>query len=366
MTPNANRKDADASRWTLRLGSMPKPDRVVSFGLDGSPWRGNTLHVPLPPLPEDEAPFWLQVIGDEGDFPPISLQLDEGGVSFPEALEAFQACVQAKDLHPAAPSSGITDDRDRLLTFTFGLASQVVDFWSPECFNGEEQEAILDHLEGDVLFSQPWTLALALRHPGVVLDEVARRWPEPAVLSKQLARLAQAGWTWWVVGPAAWKELAPPIRGRLREALQRRYLDCRRCLHLRDPIDPATRLALVARICEEGFIHCLGSHQRRELMKAMGFPYLFTAFYEHFENRAHAFRTRQVDGVLADWQAEWERFGRLLLPGVAEPDVVDWASQYQDWLLYWQGEPLLRHGRWAAVGPKIFRHFAIPFVGVLG
>jgi hypothetical protein len=253
-----------------------------------------------------------------------------------------------------------------LLAFAYDLAeSQNL----LELLERDEIDHWLDYLSDDFVFSQPWTLGIALRHPKMTLKHIARAaWGDEERL-QALGNLGQSGWSWWLVPPADLETMDPELRSIILQSAS--MLARRRITALHGITNPAVRTSAVARLCEEGLFLALEPTVRRLYLEQMGFP--VDLMEKPWNANALAARIcQQQDDFLGG------HIQRILHPSpepppllpkhpatglLGLPPVLDritrlsgWGKAYRQWALEESGS-LISAPHWHKATPEVFRHY---------
>lgn len=358
----------DQHQLTVQVGSAKLPDALIRVPLSEFAAKnlGNGIEITLPELDPTKGPYFLGIRSNEDDTHPISIHIDGRGNPIQRSLDAHAKAVRGRMIGGIHPSDDARDYRDQLLSFAYDLAEthDLTDF-----FEHEEIKHWLDFLGDDFLFSQPWTLGIALRHPRLALEHIiSAPWTE-AKKSQALGNLGQSGWTWWLVSPSdigsmAWEQRALLLTLTSRLARQR-------ITALHRISNPGVRNVAVARLCEEGLFLALEAPARRLFLQQMGFP--VDLMDKPWRPKDLAARMlQQQDSFLVDQIA-------LLIEPSPEPAPVlpkpptnglpglpemferltrlsGWGRAYGHWVNERRGS-LICAPSWSKATPEVFRHY---------
>jgi hypothetical protein len=159
------------------------------------------------------------------------------------------------------------DHRDQLLAICIELASLPgISLW--ELLEPEEIEHWLGFLDGDFLYSQPWTLTLAIQKPSEVLKRLVHLYHEPDQLANALGDLGQCGWSWWMVSQREFESMNASDKYAIRAALDLRAAKMSRLLG--QLTSEALKMTLIHRLCEEGLPLQISLPSQARLLKSMG------------------------------------------------------------------------------------------------
>lgn len=361
------------SEWTVRVGSTHSPRQVHEWPLStlkGIETAPGQWQFRAPDLPAKWSPYFVQLLRSQGTSRPLSIHTDHAFSGGMLAVDAFFKAMQKKGIGGVDLPGGDGDHRDRILHFVYDFAGT----HDPEGFISEDVQSWLGHLEHDFLFSQPWTLGIALRHPDQALLRLADLHHDPESLSEALARLGQSGWSWWLVPYPMAKQLNASTGGRLEEALINRAKTAMSAL--KQVQNPGAKLTLIHRFCEEGFHRFLPKEQRFEMLKAMEFPIDWMRTSRSWSDMGGCLLRGEVKGLPS------QVIGNLImgpfkprplpkLPKVkvsigAQAPILEsierlapWAAAYSKWS-HAASRSLLCADPWPDVVPDIFRHYAVP------
>ncbi len=260
---------ADLHRLVLKVGSTKNPTAIQEFPLEtlASGPIDNGVAVQVPPLDPAHGPYHLGLRFEGEDQHPISIHVDGRGRLIPRAIDAHYKAVRGRMIGGVRLRDDLPDSRDQLLGFAYDLAetNNLLDL-----LERDEIDHWLGYLGDDFLFSQPWTLGIALRHPKMTLKHIIRSsWSEEEKLHA-LGNLGQSGWTWWLVPLADIASMDPELRAPLLTCIT--LLARRRVTALHEITNPGIRRVAIARLCEEGLFLHLGPAVRRLFLQQMGFP----------------------------------------------------------------------------------------------
>lgn len=359
--------------WSIRIGSTHTPklesERML-LELKGLEVGPGTWQFRAPDLPAKGAPYFVQLIRNDGAGRPLSVHADASFTHQMVAAEAFSTAVRRKGIGGVELPGGLGDHRDRLLQFAFNL-SETHDL---ESLIPEEIAYWLNFLDHDFLFSQPWTLGIALRHPEKALQHLAGLHSEPSHLAEALARLGQSGWCWWLISQPMMKRANAATSGRLDEALRIRAADA--IDGLRTTQNPGMRLTLLQRYCEEGLHLHLAKGQQLELFQAMGLPLEWLKAPRNWIDVGRSLLQNEATGPLGDCihNLVVGPFVPRTLPrhrksavtlGTQAPfleslnRLAAWADAYRKWSPGASQSLICAEG-WSEATPEIFRYFAVP------
>jgi len=209
-------------------------------------------------------PLFLQLRHPEGQMLPLSLTMNEERSAYANPLEAFRRAADERRLF--APSEHTWQDlRDE----TEQLIDQIAWRWLErrETFQSEEAHW-LGFLEDDFQFSQPWTCAIALADPCLLMQRLLHSQARQALLH----RLASSSWNWWhllpqhqeALGAPAWRILSTDL-----EELGAKHLAELR--HLLQSQRDCLLQTILQRLVECGFLLVLPPKLRQELLETMRF-----------------------------------------------------------------------------------------------
>jgi hypothetical protein len=253
-----------------------------------------------------------------------------------------------------------------MLAYAYDLAGthDLIDLLEPE-----EPTHWLDYLGDDFVFSQPWTLGIALRHPRMALEHIAAApWTEERRI-QALGNLGQSGWSWWLVPPSALEAMEPSLRATLQQSIA--SLARQRMTAFYGTSNAAVRSAAVARICEEGLFLALEPPAMRLFLSQMGFPVELMERGWTGTGLAQRVCQQQDDflGGLIQQIFLPSPESAPLLPGAPLPGIpglppalerlsrlAGWGRAYHQWYPS-AAESLICTHAWAGATPEVFRHY---------
>jgi len=253
----------------LQIGSTKNPEPAHCWRLDELESQSTTdcIRFTIPALDPANGPYHLGLRRENGGDHPISIHLDGRGKPIGKAVEAHSKAVRSRMIGGVSIREDLPDFRDQLLGYVYDLAEthDLLHLLEPE-----EVLHWLDYLGDDFVFSQPWTLGIALRHPILALNHIAGApWDEDRRM-QAIGNLGQSGWSWWLVPPFALESMEPALRETLRQTVS--CVARRRITALHGVSNAAVRATAISRICEEGIFLALDTPVRRLFLEQMGFP----------------------------------------------------------------------------------------------
>jgi hypothetical protein len=354
--------------WDFRIRSTKNPGSTFRENLAALKVQRTSdgVMVEIPAFDPGDGPYHIGVRDDRSFGHPISIHVDKHGNPIARAVEAHCKAVRGRMIGGVAIREDLPDSRDQLLAFAYDLAeSQNL----LELLERDEIDHWLDYLSDDFVFSQPWTLGIALRHPKMTLKHIARaNWGDEERL-QSLGNLGQSGWSWWLVPPADLETMDPELRSIILQSAS--TLARRRITALHGITNPAVRTSAVARLCEEGLFLVLEPTVRRLYLEQMGFP--VDLMEKPWNANALAARIcQQQDDFLGG------HIQRILHPSpepppmlpkppatglLGLPPVLDritrlsgWGRAYRQWASEESGS-LISAPHWHKATPEVFRHY---------
>jgi len=355
-------------RMVLKVGSTKNPVSIQEFPLETLQNRpnGNGFTVQIPPLDSAHGPYHLGLRFKDEEQHPISIHVDGRGQLIPRAIEAHSKAVRGRRIGGVSPRDDRADHRDQLLGFVYDLAEthNLLDL-----LEQDEVDHWLEYLGDDFLFSQPWTLGIALRHPKMALKYIIRsNWSEEKKL-QALGNLGQSGWTWWLVPPSDIASLDPELRSSLLTDIT--LLARHRVTALHGITNHGTRRVAIARLCEEGLFLHLEPAVRRLFLQQMGFP---------VDMMEQSWRPKELAARLCQQQDDF--LGNLIraifepspepipllpkppmpgLPGLPPAfekltRLSGWGRAYHRWMQTKAGS-LICAEAWSEATPEVFRYY---------
>ena len=352
----------------VQVGSTSYPDPIQRFPVAelGKDTQGNGILLRLPRLDPSRGPYHIGLRRGGEERHPISIHVDGLGHAICSAAEAHYKAVRGRWIGGVSLRKDLQDYRDQQLELVYDLAktNELLDLFEPE-----EIVHWLDYLGDDFLFSQPWTLGIALRHPRTALEHLLKApWSQERKL-QALGNLGQSGWTWWLVHPSEIAAMEPGLQAQLYDLTSQ--LAQWRVTALNDITNEGVRRVAVARLCEEGLFIPQGIAVRRLFLEQMGFP---TGLMKHpWTAKTLAARLVQPeDDFLNDWIqslfAPCPEPAPLLpnppvngIPGL--PSALErltrlsgWGRVYRSWRAADAGS-LIQAPSWSEATPEVFRHY---------
>ena len=354
--------------WSIWIRSTKTPEVVFRENLSALNGQRTSdgLLVEIPACNPADGPFHIGLRTINSPSHPISIHVDRNGNPIPRAVEAHCKAVRGKMIGGVAIREDLSDYRDQLLSFAYDLAETANLI---ELLDYEEIYHWLDYLSDDFVFSQPWTLGIALRHPKMTLKYIARsEWGDEEKV-QALGNLGQSGWSWWLVPPADIETMAPELRAIILQSAS--TLARRRITALHGITNPAARTAAISRLCEEGLFLALEPTVRRLYLEQMGFP--VELMEKPWDAKSLSARIcQQQDDFLGGLIRQLlqpspepppllpkpPESGLLGLPPVLERvmRLSGWGRAYRQWAATETGS-LISAPHWDKATPEVFRHY---------
>lgn len=358
----------DLKRLVIKVGSTKNPLAVHEFPLDSLTAApiDNGIVVQVPPQDPAHGPYHLGLRSEEEDLHPISIHVDGRGKLIPRAVEAHFKAVRGRMIGGVCLREDLPDYRDQQLRFVYDLAET---HNLLELLERGEIQHWLEYLGDDFLFSQPWTLGIALRHPKMTLEHIiGSTWSDEKKL-QALGNLGQSGWTWWIIPPADIASMDPEVRTPLLAFIAQ--LARRRVTALDGITNPGIRSVAIARLCEEGLFLHLEPAAQRLLLEWMGFPVEMMEQPSRAQDLAPRLCQQQGDFLGGLIQGIFTPSpepppplpkppvsGLAGLPPVLEPltRLSGWGRAYHHWMQT-ESSSLICAKSWADATPEVFRHY---------
>lgn len=365
---SADQADSDLEEWRLQVRSTKLAEPDQSWRLDELEKQvsSNAIQFSIPPMDPACGPYHLGLRHEGGKGHPISIHVDGRGKAIGKAVEAHSKAVRGRMIGGINIREDLHDFRDQLLGYSYDLA-ETHDLLG--LLEREEIDHWLDYLGDDFVFSQPWTLGIALRHPKRTLKYIAGApWDEEKRL-QALGNLGQSGWSWWLIAPSGIMSMDPELRATLLTTAGQ--LARRRITAIHGITSPSVRAAAVARICEEGLFLALEPSVRRLFLERLGFP---------VDLMEQPWKPKDLSVRLCQQQDDFlgNLVQRLFQPNPDPPPLLPqppipgvpglppaferltrvsgWGRAYHQWVKG-SNVSLICSTPWATATPEVFRHY---------
>jgi|GEM_PF-7119554 len=354
--------------WTLQIGSTKNPEPAQRWRLDELESQASTdgIRFTVPALDPTSGPYHIGLRKEDGGDHPINIHVDGHGKPISKVVEAHSRSVRSRMIGGVSIREDLPDFRDQLLGYAYDLAEthDLLDLLEPD-----EVLHWLDYLGDDFVFSQPWTLGIALRHPIMALSHIAgARWDEDRRI-QAIGNLGQSGWSWWLVPSSELESMEPTLRETLLQTVS--VVARRRITALHRISNAAVRADAISRICEEGIFLALDTPVRRLFLEQMGFP--VDLMEQPWKAKNLSIRLcQQQDDFLGNliqqiFQPNPEPIPLLSkppVPGVPGlPPALDrltrlsgWGRAYSQWVPE-EDSSLICASSWSKATPEVFRHY---------